>query len=346
MGQLRYNTAYSDTRYTFADSRNRTGCSNLNGSSLMPSYGVPYSVSYNLAQVGADSSVRGQTVSVNMILTDGNGSTLTLYGSGVAPSSSPGGMTITASVSYSSTFNWNNITYIELDGPTTLVTRQGSNFLYVDYYAYTSCGAPSNVRISNTISSGYGVTLSWGAGSSGVDNYVNGYQIARRESADGKTWSGYEAVQSTNASTYSATVYPPTTFGHYYQYYVRTLGTAGTAYSSGYAACSQTLKKERPTIGAYTDPVLTAGQTRIKAAHMLELQTNINVMRLAYGKTEYSFTAIQAGYTSLGGWKSHVLEMRAAIDEINSSHSAWIAIEGNRPKASVIEQLREVVANL
>lgn len=346
MGQLMYNTAYSDTRYTFADSRNKTGCSNLNGSNLMPSYGVPYSVEYQLANVGIDSSIRGQSVSVDIILTDSSGSTLTLSSSAVAPSSSPSAMTLTATPYSWGSFNWNSIAYLELDGPTTLVTRQGSNFLYVNYNAYTACGAPSSIQLSNTISSGYGVTLSWSAGTSGVDNYISGYQIARRESSDGSTWGSLESVASVSSSTRSYTVYPPVTFGHYYKYYVRTLGSAGTAYASGYATGSQSLQKARPSLSAYTDPILTAGETRIKAAHMTELQANINTMRQAYGASVYSFTSIQAGYTSLAGWTSHVQEMRAAIDAINSTHDAWIAIEENRPSAAVITQLRQVVAEL
>ena len=97
---------------------------------------------------------------------------------------------------------------------------------------------------------------------------------------------------------------------------------------------------------AYTDPVLTAGQTRIKAVHMLELQSNINEQRTYNNLTAYAFTDIQAGYTSLAGWKSHVLEMRAAIDEMSTEHETWIAITENRPTAAVIEQLRRVVDTL
>lgn len=97
---------------------------------------------------------------------------------------------------------------------------------------------------------------------------------------------------------------------------------------------------------AYTDPVLAAGQTRIKAVHMLELQSNINEQRAYNNLTAYAFTDIQAGYTSLAGWTSHVSEMRAAIDEITTEHEAWIAITENRPTAAVIEQLRRVVDTL
>lgn len=97
---------------------------------------------------------------------------------------------------------------------------------------------------------------------------------------------------------------------------------------------------------AYTDPVLTAGQTRVKAVHMLELQSNINALRAYYGLSDYTFTEIRAGYTSLAGWTSHVAELRTAIDEISPEHETWIVIAENRPTAAVIEQLRRVVNTL
>lgn len=98
-----------------------------------------------------------------------------------------------------------------------------------------------------------------------------------------------------------------------------------------------------PELVPYTDPVITAGVTKIKAAHMSELRVNINLQRDGMGIVPYSFTPIRAGYTSLAGWMTHVAEMRAAIDETGVYHEAWIPISVNCPTAAVIEQLRRVV---
>lgn len=94
---------------------------------------------------------------------------------------------------------------------------------------------------------------------------------------------------------------------------------------------------------SYTDPVLTAGVTTVKAVHMTELQTNINRQREALGYPAYSFTTIRAGYTSLARWASHVMELREAVDQITTAHEEWIAFSVICPRADVIQQLRDVV---
>lgn len=102
----------------------------------------------------------------------------------------------------------------------------------------------------------------------------------------------------------------------------------------------------RTPFEAYTDLEVIAGQTPIKAAHMLELWENINIMRQGYALPVHVHADIKAGYTSLGGWADHIQEMRAAIDEIGTSHEAWLTITENKPRADVIMQLRRVVAAL
>lgn len=346
MGRLSFSTSYGTNQYTFSDSRNKSWLSNLTANAdRMPGHGFATGAIYRLDLVGVDKSIRGAAVSVDLILYDGSGNKQTFTANTTAPESSPAPLELRITIG-ASMLDWNNLQYIELDGPTGLVTRSGSNFFYVDYVAYTACGAPGNVALSNSISSGYKVNLSWSAGSSGEENALTGYEIGRRESMDGNTWGEMESVQTVGPDQLSLAVLPPLTFGHYYRYYVRTLGTAGAGYHSAWAACAESLQKARPELLAYTDPVITARETTIKAAHMLELQANINTMRQAYGYGNYSFSTIRAGYTSLGGWLAHVLEMRAAIDEINPVHEAWILLEENRPRAEAIMQLRRVVANL
>ncbi len=99
----------------------------------------------------------------------------------------------------------------------------------------------------------------------------------------------------------------------------------------------------RLPLETYTDPEIIAGKTPIKAVHMLELQENINIMRQGYTLSDYEFSAIRAGYTSLGGWADHIREMRAAIDEIGESHEEWLLLEVNQPRADIMAQMRRVV---
>ncbi len=101
-----------------------------------------------------------------------------------------------------------------------------------------------------------------------------------------------------------------------------------------------------PELISYTDPILTAGETRIKAVHMTELQTNINLQREGLALAAWPFETIRAGYTSLAGWTAQVEEMRTAIDNTGVQHEAWLEIAENCPTAAVIEQLRRVVEAL
>lgn len=208
------------------------------------------------------------------------------------------------------------------------------------------CAPPRNLALSTAATSGTSATLTWEAGGGGTHNALSYYQIARAESADGATW-GERTIYSANVgnvTTYS--VPAPAQFGHRYRYYVRAVGAKGEGYASAWAECAQTLEKLRPDMSTYTDPTITPGETPIKAVHITELQTNVNLLRASMGLTEYAFSAIRAGYTSLAGWSSHIAELRAALDEITTTHEAWLEITENKPRADVLLQLRQVVASI
>lgn len=217
--------------------------------------------------------------------------------------------------------------------------------LEIDYtLPPTACTPPSNVKLSARTSTGGNVTLSWSAGAGGTNNAASYYQIARRESTDGRTWDSRKTYKSNVGNVTAYSVPPPAAYGHYFRYFVRLVGAAGTDYASEWVACENDLQLLRPALVAYTDPTITAGTTKIKAAHILELRTNIDRLRQGLGMAAYSYTSLVAGRTSLARWRAHILELRAAIDEISPEHEAWIAISVNRPTAAVMQQLRRVVA--
>lgn len=132
-----------------------------------------------------------------------------------------------------------------------------------------------------------------------------------------------------------------------------TLTAADTLGASGSATRSFSY-----AIPAYTDATLTAGATTIRAAHINELRTQVNEVRAYYSLAAYSWAAtVAADVTSLAGWKSHVLELRAAIDQVvalvngwdtasasqNIALPAWIDIPANKPTVAVMKQLREAI---
>lgn len=206
------------------------------------------------------------------------------------------------------------------------------------------CTAPSGVSVSAITSKFENVTLSWQAGAGGAHNAASYYQIARRESTDGKTWGAIEFYAKNVGNVTSYSVPPPDKYGRYFMYFVRLMGDAGGEYASEWVQSANTLYHARPALVSYTDSTITAGKTRIKAAHITEMQTNVNRLRQGLGLPACSFASIRAGYTSLAGWSAHVAELRAAIDEMGITHEAWAAIQANSPTAAVMQQLRRVVA--
>lgn len=114
----------------------------------------------------------------------------------------------------------------------------------------TACGAPTSVELAATSSTGSNVRLSWSDATAGTNNSISGYEIQRRESADGSSWGSWSSL-GTTTSTY-INVAPPTTAGNYYQYQVRTLGSAGASYNSSWKISSNTLRRSYTACGAPT----------------------------------------------------------------------------------------------
>ena len=100
---------------------------------------------------------------------------------------------------------------------------------YVDWglTRVTACTAPSYCRLSATESTGEAVTLSWGAGQSGVENALVGYEVqAAPYDPDGEYPSDelWEYVGETGTDVRTMQVYPPDTPNTYYLFAVRSVG--------------------------------------------------------------------------------------------------------------------------
>lgn len=104
------------------------------------------------------------------------------------------------------------------------------------------CGPPSNVKLASGTSTGSKVKLSWRAGSAGTNNSITGYKIQRRLYQD-ESFSDWADLATTNSSTLSLDVDPPSSAYGYYYYRVLTMGSAGSSYYSEYAYCSNNLER-------------------------------------------------------------------------------------------------------
>ena len=213
------------------------------------------------------------------------------------------------------------------------------------YDQYTACGAPTSPKVSATLSRG-AVTLSWGAGSAGTNNSVTGYDVQQRESTDGSSWGSWATVSGSPVTGTSLSVSPPDTVGSYYQYRVRTRGSAGSGYYSGWVTSTNKLRRKWDAFGAWTDATLTARVTPIRAVHLTQIQERIATIRSFYGLSVYTFTAITARQTKIAKWETLIGELRSAIDGITTNHESWNTLEAGKPRIAHITQLRSIIDNM
>ena len=210
---------------------------------------------------------------------------------------------------------------------------------------YTACGAPTSPAVSQTLSR-VAVTLSWGAGSAGTHNSVTGYDVERRESSDGSSWGSWATVSGSPVTGTSLDVTPSSTVGNYYQYRVRTRGSAGSDYYSGWVTSTNTLRRKWDAFGAWTDQTLTAGVSSIRAVHLTQLQERVSAIRAFYGLSAYAFTAVTARQTKIAQWAALIGELRSAVDGITTNHAAWNTLEAGKPRIAHITQLRDIIDNM
>jgi len=125
-------------------------------------------------------------------------------------------------------------------------TQSSSNTWSLDSIgpATTACGAPSSCSVNSTLSEG-NVTLSWSGAASGTANSISSYEIQYSESSDGSSWGGWSALTTvtTTASSGSVAVSPSGTRGYYRRFQVRTRGSAGSSYYSGWKVSTNSVRK-------------------------------------------------------------------------------------------------------
>lgn len=219
----------------------------------------------------------------------------------------------------------------------------------VEYANPENCVEPSEVTVDGSTDSiyvtGETVTLEWSGAQAGTGNSIRGYQIFSYDSKDGgDTWVDFQIVAIIETTETSGnTVVPSPAVGTRRKFVIYTLSVYGATYDSLEAAESPVVIGGHPQLEGFTEPVLVPGESFIRALHMQELQDRVTTLRSYYGLSDYNFTKITAGVTSLAGWMGHVMELRAAIDEIGLAHETWLAITQNQPRADVIMQLRSVL---
>jgi hypothetical protein len=138
---------------------------------------------------------------------------------------------------------------------------------YQKHYSYTACGAPSSLKSDNTNPTiGQSITLSWTTGSGGINNSVTGYELYYSTN-QGSTYTLISSSIDADTTSYTYTV--PRTPGEI-RFRIRTKGSAGVSYYSGYNYSSDyqtiTIKQANPpTAGTVTAELVDYGDSGNKA---------------------------------------------------------------------------------
>lgn len=113
--------------------------------------------------------------------------------------------------------------------------------------ATTAAGAPTACSVNQTVAEG-NVTLSWSGASGGTNNAISSYEIQYSDSSNNFTWGSWTALTTvtTTATSGSVSVAPPATRGYYRRFQVRTRGTAGASYYSGWKISTNSVRKNTP----------------------------------------------------------------------------------------------------
>ena len=111
----------------------------------------------------------------------------------------------------------------------------------------TACGSPTACSVTPTVSEG-NATLSWSGASGGINNGIASYEIQYSDSSNNSAWGSWTALTTvtTTAASGSVSAAPPATRGYYRRFQVRTRGSAGASYYSGWTVSSNSVRKNTP----------------------------------------------------------------------------------------------------
>jgi len=129
----------------------------------------------------------------------------------------------------------------------------------------TACSAPTSCLVNATLSEG-NVTLSWSGASGGINNTISSYEIQYSDSTDNLAWGAWTALTTvtTTATSGNLSVAPPAVRGNYRRFQVRTRGTAGASYYSGWKVSTNSVRRNTvpsPPTTAVATPVNYSDET-------------------------------------------------------------------------------------
>lgn len=133
----------------------------------------------------------------------------------------------------------------------------------------TACGAPTVCSLNPTLTETTSI-LSWSGAKAGTNNAISAYEIQYSESTNNSSWGNWitGTTVSSTATSGSYAVTAAGTRGNYRRYRVRTRGSAGASYYSGWKTSTNSVRKN-------TAPTRPSSVTASPIAYSTE---NINVV--------------------------------------------------------------------
>ncbi|GHU76208.1 hypothetical protein AGMMS49992_21460 [Clostridia bacterium] len=188
-----------------------------------------------------------------------NGSAAIMQGVPVPPRAKPA---VTVAISSSYYTVWRGVSTLSLQFRQTtaprsstlaLFQKSSSTVAFVVSFTITwtqpttAVGAPTSVALSQSLAETV-PSLSWNGAVSGSSNTITAYRIEYADSADGSTWGAWSFLQqvATTATSGTITVALPTIRGYYRKNRVRTEGSAGASYYSGWVESSSVRYNQLP----------------------------------------------------------------------------------------------------
>ncbi len=233
----------------------------------------------------------------------------------------------------------------------------------------TACGAPTSCSVSPTVAEG-NVTLSWSGASGGISNTISSYEIQYSDSTDNLTWGAWTALTTvtTTATSGSVDTSPPIVRGNYRRFQVRTRGTAGASYYSGWKVSTNSVRRntapKAPTTAgaspaAYSDEIITlvwsgasGGTSPVKGYQIARRTSTDNstwsswnvltslTLSASSGSYNPNVSRVPGTYTQFGVWTIDTFDVYS-VEKVSNSIYCNITACGAPTACSVSATLAE-----
>lgn len=151
---------------------------------------------------------------------------------------------------FGTAFNQNDIASISFFGlnEASKIFVKGYQRVDVNYTPITLCHAPTAASVAPSLCEN-DPTLSASGAAGGSANAITGYEIQYAESANGTTYGAWTALKTvwTTGTSLSTTVTLPSVRAYSRKYRLRTLGTAGSSYYSGWKETNAIKRNSLPS---------------------------------------------------------------------------------------------------